>query len=456
MRVDRRHLALLGLGAASCAPAPAGLDPRLGGPGATVDNATGFAFTFPLPALSTREREDFAVGNNFFSDNWVTAPSSTTARDGLGPTFNARACGACHTDDGRGRPPLEPGEDFLSALVRISMPGAAADGGPLEVPGYGGQIQPFGIAGVPGEASPRLAWEPVPGSYADGTTYELVRPRLALEAPAFGALPEGTMTSIRVAPAMIGLGLLEAIPEATLDALADPDDRDGDGISGRVHRHLDGDATVVGRFGWKATAPSVRAQSAGAFLGDMGITTTVHPSNDCPAPQAECAAAYAQPEPEAPDAVLDPVVYYGRTIAVPAMRDVDDPDVIAGSALFDRVGCADCHVRALETGESDIPALAHARIQPFTDLLLHDMGEELSDGRPDHDASGSEWRTPPLWGVGLVPVVNRHDRYLHDGRARGVEEAILWHGGEGAASRDAFRALSGADRARLVRFVEAL
>ncbi|GAB4195748.1 MAG: di-heme oxidoredictase family protein [Sandaracinaceae bacterium] len=440
----------------SCAPGVAPLDPRLGGQGATVVNETGFAYTFPLPALTRAEREEFAVGNNFFSDNWVTAPSSTTARDGLGPTFNARACGACHTDDGRGRPPLEPDEDFLSALVRVSVPGEAEDGGPLEVPGYGTQIQPFGIAGVPGEATPRLRWEPVVGAYADGTAYELVRPVLTLEAPSFGAFPPDVLTSIRVAPAMIGLGLLEAIPETTLDALADPDDRDGDGISGRVHRHLDGDVMVVGRFGWKATAPSVRAQSAGAFLGDMGITTSLHPTDDCPEVQVECRAAYAQPEPEAPDAVLDPVVFYGRTLAVPAMRGASDPEVIAGSALFDRIGCAACHVRELETGDSDIAALAHQRIQPFTDLLLHDMGEGLADARPDHDASGSEWRTPPLWGVGLVPVVNRHDRYLHDGRARGLEEAILWHGGEAAAARDAFRALSAVERARVVRFLEAL
>lgn len=447
---------LLALTLGACAQGPAPLDPALGGAGATVRDATGHAFTHPLPALTDAEREDFLVGNNFFSDNWVTAPSSTTARDGLGPTFNARACGGCHTDDGRGRPPLEEDEDFLSALVRVSVPGAEPDGGPLAVPGYGGQIQPFAIMGVPGEASPRVRWEDVDGAFADGTPYTLVRPVLSLASPSFGALPSDVMTSIRTAPAMIGLGLLEAVPVATLDALADPDDRDGDGISGRVHRHLDGGAMVVGRFGWKATAPSVEAQSAGAFLGDMGITTRLHPDNECPSPQEDCAAAFAQEEPEAGDEVLDVVVLYGRTLAVPAMRDADHPDVVAGSALFDRIGCGDCHVRSLETGDSDVAALAHVRIQPFTDLLLHDMGEELADHRPDHDASGTEWRTAPLWGVGLVPVVNRHDRLLHDGRARGVEEAVLWHGGEGAASRDAYRGLSQAERAQLVRFLEAL
>ncbi len=432
------------------------LDPQLGGPGASVSDETGHAFTHALPALTAAEREDFLVGNNFFSDNWVTAPSSTTARDGLGPTFNARACGACHTDDGRGRPPLEEGEDFLSALVRLSVPGAADDGGPLEVPGYGGQLQPFGILGVPGEATPRVRWQEVPGAFDDGTTYTLVRPVLTIERPSFGALPADVLTSIRVAPAMIGLGLLEAIPPETLDALADPDDRDGDGISGRVHRHLDGDAMVVGRFGWKATAPSVEAQSAGAFLGDMGITTRLHPEDDCPAGQDACLAAFSQAEAEADDDVLDVVVLYARTLAVPAMRDVRDPEVRAGSAIFDRLGCGDCHVRVLETGPSDVAALAHQRIQPFTDLLLHDLGPELADERPDHDASGSEWRTAPLWGIGLVPTVNRHDRYLHDGRARGVEEAILWHGGEAERSRDAYRALPAVDRARLVRFLEAL
>ena len=444
--------AVMAVGCASEVP----LDPRLAGPGASVADETGYAFTHALPALTTAEREDFLVGNNFFSDNWVTAPSSTTARDGLGPTFNARACGACHTDDGRGRPPLDEGEDFLSALVRVSVPGAAEDGGPLEVPGYGGQLQPFGIMTVPGEATPRVTWQEVPGAFDDGTTYMLVRPVLTIERPSFGALPADLLTSIRVAPAMIGLGLLEAISVETLDALADPDDRDGDGVSGRVHRHREGDAMVVGRFGWKATAPSVEAQSAGAFLGDMGITTRLHPANDCPSPQSECAAAFSQEEPEASDDVLDAVVFYGRTLAVPTMRDAEDPDVVAGSRLFDRLGCGDCHVRSIETGPSDVAALAHQHIQPFTDLLLHDLGPELADGRPDHDASGSEWRTAPLWGLGLVPTVNRHDRYLHDGRARGVEEAILWHGGEAERASDAYRALPSTERAQLVRFLEAL
>lgn len=455
-------LALSSLALAACASEPTpitphgDLDRRLAGTSGTVPYATGLAYTYPLPGLSTREREDFLVGNNFFSDNWVTAPSSTTARDGLGPTFNARACGACHTDDGRGRPPLDEGEDFLSALVRVSVPGASTDGGPLGVPSYGDQIQPFAILGVPGEARPRVQWEEVPGSYPDGATYTLMRPLLTLADPSFGPLPDDVMTSIRVAPAMIGLGFLEAIPIETLDALADPDDRDGDGISGRVHRHLEDGAMVVGRFGWKATASSVRAQTAGAFVGDMGITTSVHPNDDCPPEQLACSEAFAQSEPEAGDEVLDVVVYYSRTLAVPALRDPTDLEVRTGSALFDAVGCAECHVRSIETGESDVPAIAHVTIQPFTDLLLHDMGEELADHRPDHDASGREWRTPPLWGVGLVPVVNRHDRLLHDGRARGVEEAILWHGGEASRARDAFRALSAEDRARLVRFLGAL
>lgn len=447
----------LTIAGSACEPSePVVLDPVLAGPGATVLDATRRAFLQPMPGLSRPEREDALVGANFFSDNWVTAPSSTTARDGLGPTFNSRACGGCHANDGRGRSPLEPDEDFMSALVRLSVPGTADDGGPLEVPGYGTQLQPFGIMGVPGEATPRVQWQSVPGTYPDGTAYELVRPVLTLESPSYGPFPHDVLTSIRVAPVMVGLGLLEAIPEATLDALADPDDRDGDGISGRVHRHMAGGEPVIGRFGWKAVAPSVLLQTADAFLGDMGITTPLHLVNDCPPGQDACAAAFAQEGPEASDEIFDLVVFYSRTLAVPAMRNASDPEVVAGSVLFDRVGCGSCHVRSLQTGDSDVPVLAHRRIQPFTDLLLHDMGPELADGRPDHDASGSEWRTPPLWGTGLVPVVNRHDRYLHDGRARGVEEAILWHGGEAERVRDAFMRLDAADRRRLVQFLESL
>ena len=444
-------VALLGVSCAAEVP----LDPNLGG-AQTVRDSSGLAFSYPMPGLTRSEREDFAVGNNFFADSWVLSPSSTTARDGLGPTFNARSCGGCHADDGRGRPPIGD-EPFLSILVRLSVPGTSEDGGPLADPHYGGQLQPFGITGVPGEGRPQLAWETRELTYPDGTRASLIAPTLTISELAFGPLGEGSMRSLRVAPAMTGLGLLEALSESTLRALEDPSDRDGDGISGRIHwvQGADG-AMQIGRFGWKAAVPSVREQSAGAFLGDMGITSSLHPINDCPEGQDACAMAYTDGAPDASDAVLDAVVFYSRTLAVPQMRDAEDAAVVRGSQRFDDAGCAHCHVRGLETGDGDIAALAHQRIQPFTDMLLHDMGEGLADGRPDHDASGSEWRTAPLWGIGLVEVVNHHTRFMHDGRGRTLEEAILWHGGEAASARDAFMRLDSVGRAELLRFVSAL
>jgi CxxC motif-containing protein (DUF1111 family) len=214
---------------------------------------------------------------------------------------------------------------------------------------------------------------------------------------------------------------------------------------------------TLGRFGWKSNQPSLEEQSSGAFLGDMGITSYLHPSQDCTAAEPECLAAIAGGAPEIADAQLADVVLYGELLAVPARRDVGDRVALRGEQKFGEMGCGTCHVQRLQTGASDaLPELADQTIRPFTDLLLHDMGPELADGRADGEASGSEWRTPPLWGIGLIQTVNDHTRLLHDGRARSIEEAILWHGGEGAAARDRFRASPEADRQAVLRFLETL
>jgi CxxC motif-containing protein (DUF1111 family) len=267
------------------------------------------------------------------------------------------------------------------------------------------------------------------------------------------------MTSPRTANAMIGLGLLDAIDEPSLLAYADEDDADGDGISGRPNRVWDPktQTTVLGRFGWKANVPGVEQQVAGAFLGDMGITSPLHPAQNCPAVQTACAAAPAGGEPEIDQESVDQVTYYARFLAVPARRDVQDDEVLRGKRLFSVAGCAGCHVPKYVTGDvPGLPELSQQTIYPYTDLLLHDMGDELADHRPDYLATGTEWRTPPLWGLGLVHVVNGHTDFLHDGRARDTSEAILWHGGEAAAARDAYRAMNKDERAALIRFVESL
>ncbi len=431
---------------------------ELAGGDTTVFDATRFAFSYRARNLDDDGADRFFVGNSFFNDNWVTAPASTEGRDGLGPLFNARSCSGCHAHDGRGRPP-EPDEAMFSMLVRLSIPGVAADGGPLPEPTYGGQLQPLSIDGVPGEGRATLEYVEEPGEYVDGTAYSLRRPVYAITELAGAPLASGVLTSPRVAPHMIGLGLLEAIDEDALRANVDPDDRDDDGISGRANQAWDPltGAPGLGRFGWKANQVGLVQQVTGAFLGDMGITSAVHPVQECTAAQAECLAAVTGGDPEASDKIVDRVAYYSSVLAVPGRRDVDDDRVLAGREVFDALGCATCHVPSWRTGTSTIdPALSDQLIWPYTDLLVHDMGDALADGRPDFLADGREWRTPPLWGLGLVEAVNDHTTLLHDGRARDFAEAILWHGGEGEAAREAFRAAAADDRAALVAFLESL
>ncbi len=352
-----------------------------------------------------------------------------------------------------------PHEAFLGLLLRLGVPGRGPHGEPLPEPTYGGQLQPFAIDDVPVEGTPRLEVEEVAGTFADGEPYTLLAPTYGIDEPGYGELDPELVVSPRVAPAMIGLGLLEAIPVERLDALEDPDDADEDGISGRLNRVWDMalGREEPGRFGWKAEQPSVRQQAAGAFLGDLGLTTPLFVEQDCTAAERECAARVTGGDPEVGPDILDRVEIYARLLAVPARQDAAQAPVRRGQALFSSAGCDRCHVPRHETGNvEDLPELSHQVIFPYTDLLLHDLGEGLSDGRPSFGAGGSEWRTPPLWGVGRVPAVNGHDRLLHDGRARGVAEAVLWHDGEGASSREAFRSMTLEERSALVVFVESL
>jgi CxxC motif-containing protein (DUF1111 family) len=430
-------------------------------PGGDTTNDLLFGVSAFLPAADNITRENarmFATGNGFFNQAWTTAPSSNESRDGLGPLFNARACASCHFKDGRGRPP-EPGEGFVSILLRLSVPDDESPEGTLPEPNYGGQLQPFGIRGVAGEGAPRVEYRSIAGEYADGEPYELLEPTYVIEELAHGPLESDVQVSPRVAPAMIGLGLLEAIADERLLELTDPDDADGDGISGRVNRVWDVEAraAAIGRFGWKAEQPSVRQQSAGAFLGDIGITSSLFPDPECSAAQLDCQRATSGGEPELSDRLLDRVERYSQLVAVPGRIDYADPVVLRGKMLFGELGCSGCHVPSHRTSAgAELVEVRDQLIWPYTDLLLHDLGEGLSDSRPSFEAAGNEWRTPPLWGVGRYPMVNGHDRLLHDGRARGVAEAILWHGGEASAAQRAFTQLSASQRFDLVAFVESL
>lgn len=431
-------------------------DSWLGGANGTTQAKDALAFGYPVPALDAIQRRAFAVGNAFFKDNWVAAPGTTTGRDGLGPLFNARSCSSCHLRDGRGRPP-HPGEQDLPGLIlRIGVPG---EGGDVPHPEYGEQLGDHAVHGVAPEARLVIEEHAIQGSYGDGRTFELIRPGYRLEDPAHGPLGEDLRLGARVASQLIGLGLLEAVPEEDLVAHADPEDLDEDGISGRIHLVLDrrtGERRA-GRFGWKATQPSVEQQVAAAFVNDIGITSSLFPDEALGARQADEIEFSSGGDPELSDRQLERVTFYSQVLAVPAQRDPQAPRVQRGRELFDELACATCHRPTLRTGGSAvIEAFTFQTVHPFTDLLLHDMGPGLADGKTDGDATPAEWRTPPLWGIGLFEAVNGHTRYLHDGRARDLAEAILWHGGEAEASREAFRLLPAEDRGALLAFLGSL
>ncbi len=449
--------ALLSAAAAGSAHAQIRSDPAASGGDTTRAVSNRNAFSSPARNLPPQLRQRFFDGNKLFNAVWAAPPNDDTEFVGLGPIFNAPSCIACHARDGRGAPP-ENDAPMTKMLVRISVAGADDRGGPLGHPRWGLQINDKAVPGVAPEGQVRITYREVAGSYGDGTPFSLRAPAYRF-VPEDGAGAEGLLMSPRVAPAVFGLGLLEAIPEDALAVRADPDDADGDGISGRLNRVWDPASRTMrlGRFGWKANAPSLRVQNAEALLGDIGITTSLFPEQNCLPTQADCAAvAQRFGGIEADDVILDDLTFYMESIAVPARRDVRDPSVQRGQALFGDIGCAGCHTPQIETGDHANPVVAHQTIQPFTDLLLHDMGDGLADGRPDFAADGREWRTPPLWGLGLIETVNGHTFLLHDGRARNVAEAILWHGGEAEAAREGFRTLPATDREDLLRFLNSL
>ncbi len=440
-----------------------------------TDNAN--AFSHASGNMPFEDELQFKVGNGIFKKNWVSAPSSTTASDGLGPLFNARSCQSCHIKDGRGHPPPAnwPDSDAVSMLFRLSVPAQKSlvnrGGGigyfkTLPEPTYGSQLQDLSIQGFEPEGKIHIDYEEISVTLNGGETVSLRKPSYSITNLAYGPLDPETMISPRIAPPMIGLGLLEAIPEADILKNADPDDKDGDGISGRPNWAADANngKPVLGRFGWKATAPSIRQQTAEAFANDIGISNTLirRPSGDCTERQARCLSAPNGNSPgphgvEIEDKLFDPVVFYAQNLAVPARRAPGALEILKGKQLFHEIGCAACHIPSFRTGQSPgQPYLSGQVIWPYTDLLLHDMGEGLADNRPDGEASGREWRTAPLWGVGLTQIVNGHTFFLHDGRARNITEAILWHGGEAQRSRDAFAALTREERERLIAFVNSL
>ncbi len=418
------------------------------------------AFGKEANGLSFEEERLFVTGNSLFQSNWVTAPSSVASLDGLGPLFNQSSCGGCHFKDGRARPPSSPNAKLNGLLFRLSIPGVGIHGEPLPEPAYGRQLQDKAILDAVPEAQVQVSYDQLTGSYADGTVYSLQKPVYQFSGFAFGDPHLGLLVSPRIAQQIPGLGLLEAVSEQTIRALADENDRNADGISGKANEVWDEESqrVTLGRFGWKANEPSLRQQTAGALNGDMGLTTTLFAADALtPVQKARYDNLPNGGQPEISEEQLRKIVFYVQTLAVPIRRHWQDAEVLRGKWLFAQLNCTGCHIPAMQTGTTHpIQILHNQTIRPYTDLLLHDMGDALADHRPDFLANGREWRTPPLWGIGLVKTVNKHTFFLHDGRATNLEEAILWHGGEAHQSQEGFKKLSKTDRTALIRFLESL
>jgi CxxC motif-containing protein (DUF1111 family) len=391
----------------------------------TVFDSRRTAYGRAAANLSPARWAELRMGKQRFTEPWSQR----------GPWSDAATCADCHFLDGRGPAPDGP----ASAPVQLLRLGNASGGGD---PRYGRQLRRHGH-GVPAPGGFVVEWEEVAGRYPSGEGFALRRPRPRLTVLAHGALHESTRISLRMPPAMVGLGLLEAVPEEALLALADPADEDGDGISGRAQRGRDPltGRPALGRFGWKAGQPSLSSQAAAALAEDLGVVSPLAGAGDAEITAEEVTA----------------LVRYLRGLGVPGRRDWAAPTVRRGQARFAEIGCARCHLPRLTTGVlPGWPELSGQAIRPYTDLLLHDLGAELDDRVTEGEASGREWRTAPLWGLGLLPVVSGEPGLLHDGRARTAEEAILWHGGEAEPARERWKALPRVEREALLAFLGSL
>lgn len=424
----------------------------LAGGATTVFLTSSNAFGTPAPNLTATELDLHFDGDLQFNRTFVSAPA--TINGGVGPIFNHTSCVACHPRDGR--VPFPSNINALSGFFfRSSLPGVGENGAPIPVPGYGTQIQNQAIFGYQPEAKFTVTYSTITETLADGTIITLKKPHYGLT-DTYVSVPSDILLSPRLGSPIFGLGLLEAVPESVILQNQDSNDANGDGISGKANYVWNSisQQLQIGRFGWKANTATILEQCAGAYNGDMGITNYVIPI-ETGWGQTNGSDGLAD-DPEITTAELDAVTFYSQTLAVPASRNVNDIYVRRGAKIFDNIGCAKCHVPKLTTGNSPIPALRNQTIYPYTDMLVHDMGEGLADNRPDFLADGREWRTRPLWGIGLTQVVNGHTHFLHDGRAKNIMEAILWHGGEAENAQKEFKKLSTTDRENLLTFINSL
>ena len=416
------------------------VDSQLAAGALTVFNRTSAAFEKPASNLTSEEISLHDVGDPLFERSHI--PLATHEDAGLGPLFNANSCVACHVRNGRGAP--VPGV----SLVRVALQEA---NGTTPVPGWEWQVQDQAIFGHQPEATMDLTWQEEPQA---GGESPLQKVHVGLIRPHGEAVADDEMNrSLRTAPPLIGLGLLEAIPDDAILSHADPDDRDGDGISGRpVVLKGDHGQQRLGRFGWKAGTATVQEQTAEAYINDMGLTTAAGPETNKTVEGKPADITWDE---------LTAVTFYSQSLGAPATKQrATDPVVAKGSSLFGDLQCATCHVPSHKTGTDPnavVEAIRGQTIWPYTDLLVHDMGPGLDDGVAEHGVTqAAEWRTAPLWGLGLTQRVNGKAGYLHDGRARTVDEAIRWHGGEAEDARENYLALAPKDRKVLLDWLGGL
>ena len=448
------------------------------------------SYSKPSSNLTASRKGSFFIGNAFFRQPWVVAPASTDSRDGLGALFNVAACQSCHIKDGRGHAPMNADDDADSLLIRLAMP-ATTDQQRQQLqdsliekiahPMYGGQLQDRGIQGVPAEAKVTVQWADKPITFADGHVETLRAPTFTLDNPGYGAFDKELMLSPRIALPMIGLGLLEQIPDEDIkkQAITANKNSPNEGISGKFNWVMDPQTSkqALGRFGWKAGQTKLITQNQSAFNEDMGLTSNIRPHESCMPAQTACLSATTgadeqgngKPPVEVNDDVAKFVEFYTRNLAVPHRRHADDKQVLAGKKRFYDMGCQSCHTPRYQLPKTDDDHLEqHGQvIYPYTDLLLHDMGDDLADrtvaGKlPPRDAqveflaSSYEWRTPALWGIGLAKTVDSQATFLHDGRARTLMEAVLWHGGEAKKQQQQVLKLDKQGRDELNAFLKSL
>ncbi len=428
-------------------------DPRLSGGAATSFDASSGSFSSAIPGLSGHDDFVHGLGDALFEQSFIAAPAPRFG--GLGPAFNNSSCANCHHNDAFGLPSF--GALGSSLLMRISVPGTDPHGGPNPAPGFGGQLQNMSLLGVKPEVHVDLSYSEQQYTFPDGEAISLRTPSYTITDP-YIPLPSNYMTSPRLGPPVFGLGLLENIPEATILSFADPMDANNDGIKGRANYVFNSytQKTELGRFGMKCNTSSLLVQVATAFQQDMGVTSYVQPQKSIYG-QSQMKFVADTSAIDLPDTALNAVAFYIRTLSVPARRNVTDEKVKRGEALFKQINCSGCHIPTMYTAvDINLPSLSNQRIHPYTDMLVHDMGVGLADNRPDYLAGGNDWRTTPLWGIGLFVKTNGVPYYLHDGRARSLIEAILWHGGEATRSKDKFVALPKTDRDALIAFLNSL